>query len=162
MMLTKTLKQWFVHLMETQTSLTFSLGSCKEIDEHHICRDYVLRTFVDRIKENDFTLKKTRSRWYHVKTMRDADYADDLALLTNILAQAESLLHGLYMNISKTEYICFKQRGAISLLSGKPLNLVNKFIYLGSNISSTESNVNAQNVIENNMKSYENLTYSIK
>ena len=32
--------------------------------------------------------------------------------------------------------------GAISLLNGKPLQLVDQFIYLNSNISSTESNVN--------------------
>ena len=54
--------------------------------------------------------------------MRDADYADDLVLLTNTPAQAESLLHnlvqaakglGLYVNANKTKYICFKQKGDI-------------------------------------------------
>ena len=40
------------------------------------------------------------------------------------------------------EFIIFNQDGAISLLNGKPLKLVDKFIYLGSNISSAESNVN--------------------
>ena len=45
--------------------------------------------------------------------MTDADYADDLALLANTPAQAESLLHSqvqvdgrsnLYMNADKKEY----------------------------------------------------------
>ena len=36
----------------------------------------------------------------------------------------------------------FKQEGALSTLSGKPLKLVDQLTYLGSNISSTESNIN--------------------
>ena len=34
--------------------------------------------------------------------------------------------------------MCFKQEGAITTLSGKTLKLVDKFIYLSNNISSTE------------------------
>ena len=41
--------------------------------------------------------------------------------------------------IQKTEIFLY---GAISSLNGKPLKLVDQFIYLSSNISSTESNVN--------------------
>ena len=37
--------------------------------------------------------------------------------------------------------MCFKQ-GAISILNGKPLKLVDQFTYISSNISSTESDVN--------------------
>ena len=57
------------------------------------------------------------------------DYADDVVLLANTLVQVKSLLRslkqavrgiGLYVN--KTELMCFKQEGAISTLSGKPLN----------------------------------------
>ena len=54
--------------------------------------------------------------------------ADDLTLFPNTAAQANSLLHsqeqtaegiGLYVNANKTEYMCFKQKGAISILCGK-------------------------------------------
>ena len=38
--------------------------------------------------------------------------------------------------------MCFKQKDAISTQSGKHMKLVYQFIYLGSNISSTESDVN--------------------
>ena len=38
--------------------------------------------------------------------------------------------------------VCFKQNGAICTLSGKPLKLIDQFTYLGSNISSAESDVN--------------------
>ena len=84
-------------------------------------------------------------------TITDSDYADDLKLLINTPALAESLLHslelatggiGLYMNATKTDFICFKQVGAISTLRGKSLKLLNQFTYLGSNISSTKGDVN--------------------
>ena len=46
-----------------------------------ICLDYVLRTFIDLMKENGFTLAKERSRRYPEKTITDVDYADDIALV---------------------------------------------------------------------------------
>ena len=42
-----------------------------------ICQDYVLRTSIDKIKENGFELTKKRSRRYLAKTITDADYGDD-------------------------------------------------------------------------------------
>ena len=55
-----------------------------------ICLDYVLRTSVNKIKENDFELTKKRSRRYPAKTIIDADYADDIAIQANIPNQAEN------------------------------------------------------------------------
>ena len=46
-----------------------------------ICLDYVLRTSIDKIKADK---EKKRSRRYPAKTITDADYADDIALLANI------------------------------------------------------------------------------
>ena len=60
-----------------------------------ICLDYVLRTSIDKIKENGFKLTKERSRRYLAQTIMDADYADDIVLLANAPAQAETLLHSL-------------------------------------------------------------------
>ena len=48
-----------------------------------ICLDYVLRTSIDKIKENGFKLTKERSRRYTVKTITNADYTNDIALLAN-------------------------------------------------------------------------------
>ena len=93
-----------------------------------ICLDYVLRTSIDLIKENDFKLTKARSRRYPAQTITDADYADDTALLTNTFAQTESLLHSLeqaaegislHVNADKTVYMCFNQRSNISTLWNK-------------------------------------------
>ena len=102
------------------------------------------------MKENGLTLEKARSRRYPTRTIMDADYADDIALLANTSAQAESLLHTLErtaggidldVNANKTEYMCFDQCGDIFTLNGGSLKRVNKFTYLGSSVSSTENHI---------------------
>ena len=47
------------------------------------------------MKDNGFRLTKERSRRYPAQTNTDADYADDITLLTNTRTQAETLLHSL-------------------------------------------------------------------
>ena len=115
--------------------------------------DYMLRTSIDKIKENCFKLTKERSRRYPAKTITDADYVDDIALLANAPAQAETLLHsleraaadvGLNVNAYKAEYMWFIQTGDISTLNGSSLKLVDKFTYLGSSVSSTEADINTR------------------
>ncbi len=54
-----------------------------------ICLDYILRTAIDKIRENGFKLTKKRSRRYPAKTITDTDYADDIAILANTPNQAE-------------------------------------------------------------------------
>ena len=104
--------------------------------------DYVLRTSIDKITENGFELTKKRSRRYPAKTITDADYADDIAILANTPNQTETLLHsleqaaagiGLHVNAHKTEYMCYNQTGNISTLDGTSLKLVDKFTNLGIN-----------------------------
>ena len=118
-----------------------------------ICLDYVLRTSIDEIKENGFELTKKRSRMYPTKTITDADYAGDIAILANTPVQAEKLLHsleravtgiGLHVNAHKTEYMCFNQTGDISTLGGISLKLVDKFTNLGSSVSSTEKDIDTR------------------
>ena len=59
--------------------------------------------------------------------MTDADYAENIVLLANTSAQAETLPDsleraaagmGLHVNADKTEYMCFNQSGDISTLKG--------------------------------------------
>ena len=109
-----------------------------------ISLDYMLRTSIDKVKDNSFKLTKERSRRYSTQTIMDADYANYIALLANAPTQVGTLLHsleraaagiGLHVNADKTEYICFNQRGDISTLNGSSLKLVNKFTYLGSSVS---------------------------
>ena len=76
-----------------------------------ICLDYMLRTSIDKIRENGCELTKKRSRRYPAKTITDADYADDIAILANTPNQAETVhtykhiyIH-IYIHIYKYIYI---------------------------------------------------------
>ena len=60
-----------------------------------ICLHYVLRTSVDKIRENGFELTKKRCRRYPAITITDAVCADDTAILANTPNQAETLLYSL-------------------------------------------------------------------
>ena len=119
----------------------------------NVLLDYVLRTSIDKIKENGFVLTKKRSRRYPAKTITDADYADDIAILANTPNQAKTLLHslekatagiGLHVNAHKTEYMCFNQTGDISTPDESSLKLVDKFTYLGNSVSSTEKYIDTR------------------
>ena len=98
------------------------------------CQVSGLRTLIDLIKENGFTLEKARRRWY----------------LANTTTQAETLLHSpeqgaggidLHMNTNKMEYMFFNQEEAISTLNSGLMKLVDKFMYLNSSSSSSISSV---------------------
>ena len=115
-----------------------------------ICQDYVLRTSIDKMKDNGFKLTKERSRRYPAQAIMGADYADQIVLLVNTPTQAETQLHsleraaagrGLHVNAHKTEYMCFNQRDDISTLNGSSQKLIDKFTYLGSFVSSTNRDI---------------------
>ena len=108
---------------------------------------YTNLSFQFLIKSNSISFSGACST-VPAQTITDEDYADDITLLANIPDKAETLLHnlkraaagiGLHVNAHKTEYMCFNQSGDISTLNGSSLKLVAKFIYLGSNVSSTET-----------------------
>ena len=98
-------------------------------------------------------LTQKRSKRYPAKVITDADYADDIAILANAPAQAETLLHSLeraaagighHVNAHKTEYMCFNQTSDISKLGGSSLKLVDKFTYLGSSVSSNKKDIDTR------------------
>ena len=82
--------------------------------------------------------------------MREAVYADCLIPLADTPNQAESQRNsreqaggiGLSVNADKRNSMCFKQEAAHSTVCRKSLKLVDQFPYIGSNISSTENDVN--------------------
>ena len=89
--------------------------------------DYLLGTSIDLIKYNGFIRIKERSLKYRTQTIKDVNYADDIALLANIPTQVIILLDrlkrvaagmGLHVNADETEYMCFIQRGDFSTLNG--------------------------------------------
>ena len=86
-------------------------------------------------------------------TITDTNYANDIALHANTPAQAETLLHSLewaaggispHVNVDKTEYMCFNQRGDIPTLKGGFLKLGDDSTYQGSSVLSTEKDINAR------------------
>ena len=110
----------------------------------------MLRTSIDKIRENGFKLTKKRSRRHPAKTITDTD---DIAILANTRNQAETLLYsleraaagiGLHVNAHKTEYMCYNQTVDITTLDGTPLKLVDKFTYQGSSLSSTEKDIDTR------------------
>ena len=116
--------------------------------------DFALWMSIDLMKQNGFTMKKAR-RWYPVQTITDVDDADDIVLLVNTPAQAESLLHSLkkaaggiclHVNADKTEYMYLNQNQTsdFSTLRGGSLKLVDKLTYLGSSVSPTENDFNTR------------------
>ena len=109
-----------------------------------------LRIFVDKCNEYGLTLELARCGRIHTKKITDADYADDLALLSDNSYNTQKLLHileksaafiGLHINATKTEYMCYNQNGAIETLNKTLLKKVVDFVYLSSNITSTEKYV---------------------
>ena len=74
-------------------------------------------------------------------------------MLSITYIQLDTLLHsleraaasiGLHVNAHKTEYIGFNLTGDISTLNGSSVKLVDKFIYLGSSVSSTETDIDTR------------------
>ena len=105
----------------------------------------MLRMPIDKMNDNSFKKQKIPAQ-----TITDADYADDIALLANTPTQDETQLHmleraaagiGFHVNADKTEYMCFNQR-VIFTLNGSSRKLVDNFTYLGSSITSTETDIN--------------------
>ena len=79
-----------------------------------ISLDYAMRLATFNKEELGFTLKPTRSRRNPAEVITDTDFADDIALLSNTLRQAEELLHrtqdaakqiGLHINENKTSFL---------------------------------------------------------
>ena len=112
--------------------------------------DYVLRMSVDNISSKGLEITPRRSSRYPAKHLTDTDFADDIALISESLVNAQSLLNaleqasncvGLYLNESKTEFfnMCHSDNDfIIKTLNNTILNMVSDYVYLGSYISSSE------------------------
>ena len=90
---------------------------------------------------------------YYAKTITDSDNDDDIVFLANALTQVKTLLPSLeraavgivlYVNVHKTEYMCFNQTGDISTQCRSSLKLLDKFTYLGRSVSSTEKDIDTR------------------
>ena len=113
--------------------------------------DYIMRTSMADLEEPGFTLKPRQSRRHPAEKLADVEFADDVALITESIKQAQEFLHsleeaanavGLHMNESKTKYLCVNTPRPIPAplvsSSGRVLEEVDDFVYLGSWIASSE------------------------
>ena len=82
----------------------------------------------------------------------DLDFADDIALLLELITQAQDLLArvelmagqiGLVMNAKKTKVMAFNQDEEVKIVTqdGSQLEVVQDFKYLGSWVESTEADI---------------------
>ena len=142
MMVYKNLKVMVCLPVVKLISLTLSLESARKyiriISIYNLPRLNTTNTNRSNERKWFHTKKNPRCRRYPTEIIMDAVYTIDLVLLRNTSSQAKSLLHnleytawsiGLQMNSNKTEYMYFKWNAAI--LNGKPLKLVDQFIYRG-------------------------------
>ena len=126
-----------------------------------IVLDYVLRKTVSgREEELGFKLERRRSRRVGPKILTDLDFADDIALISEEIDQAQCFLSsleevagtvGLHCNSLKTEYPAWNQdpdRDAfLSTNDGKMLKQVNDFKYLGCRMESSEKDINVRKAL---------------
>ena len=116
-----------------------------------IALDYALRE-ATRETHTGFTLTPRQSSRHVATYITDTDFADDLALISDYLEEAQLLLLrlevaaktvGLHVNYKKTEYMLYNQPvGDLVTLGGNKLKQVDNFKYLGSWIQSSEKDMN--------------------
>ncbi len=118
--------------------------------------DYALwKAIHGREEELGFCLKKRRSRRVGPEVITDLDFADDIALLSEKIRQAQSLLTGvevecgkigLKINAKKTKSMIYNidEPGHIYTQDGSKLEIVTDFKYLGSHTESTKADIKAR------------------
>ena len=104
---------------------------------------------VDKINTKGYELEPRQGSRHLAKYLTDADFADDIALISQSLANAQDLLQsleeasncvGLYLNETKAEYMnkCNSNANSgIRTLQQTLLKLVDDYKYLKSHISSS-------------------------
>ena len=116
-----------------------------------IVLDYAMRqALLGKEEELGFVLEKRRSRRQLPTVVTDTGFADDIALLSNEISQAQEMLGrlesqaskiGLQLNAKKTEAMVFNQTSNTPLKAknGTTLKYVENFKYLGSYMASSQN-----------------------
>ena len=109
-----------------------------------IVLDYAIRRAIDRREEKlGFKIDRRRgSRHQQIVVITDTDFADDIAITSDEIHQAQEMLAsveteaakiGLHLNSKKTEVIHFNQGGVttIKAKNSEEIKSVDSFEYLG-------------------------------
>ena len=114
--------------------------------------DYIMRTAMGNLEEPvGFTIRPRQSRRHPAEKLADVEFADDVALITDTIKEAQTFLLsledaarsvGLHMNEGKTKYLFVNTPRPVPapLVSSKGCGIeeVEDFVYLGSWIASSE------------------------
>ena len=116
--------------------------------------DYVLRISLDSKNSLGLLLSSRQGSRHPAQYLTDLDFADDLALISESISNAETLLQsleeaaaaaGLICNESKTEFISTSTTSdSIQSRSGTNINRVDDFNYLGSHIMESKKDFNSR------------------
>ena len=100
---------------------------------------------------NGFTIKEKKSRRIPEVKVTDLHFADDIAITTNLINEAQKLLNDvesaapkvdLHLNAKKNEVLIFNQQNTdISSQSGGKIKVVNDFKYLGWYVGESEKDI---------------------
>ena len=105
-----------------------------------------------------FKLDRKRSRRHNLNVINDTDFADDIALVTEELEQAQDFLHcvqenaakiGLHLNSDKTEFMSFNQvqDTVLKTVNNENIKKVDNFKYLGAWIDDTANDVKVRKAL---------------
>ena len=116
-----------------------------------VALDYALRIATLNAEETGLIVTPRKSTRHPAIRLTDTDFADDIALTSNTIKEAQLLLQrveeaakqiGLHVNDDKTEFMVFNQpEGIITSSKGKNLKCVSDFKYLGSWIESSKKDI---------------------
>ena len=106
-----------------------------------ICLDYAMRMALNN--SDGLTLHPQKSKRKPAEKLSDLDFADDIALLSDSLADAQAMLNrveqscqavGLHLNSTKTKFMHINPKanpGQLKSSKNEPIDLVSDFKYLG-------------------------------
>ena len=115
-----------------------------------IVLDFAMRKALEGREDLGFQLTKRWSRRHPPVTITDLDFADDIALISEEIAEAQEMLNrvetetlriGLHLNEKKTEIMINEHDPellAITSKNGKKLKVVENFKYLGGRMKNSE------------------------
>ena len=124
-----------------------------------IVLDYAMRTALEgREEELGFKLERTRIKINPPVIVTDTDFADDIALLSEEIAQAQEMLErvekeaaksGLHLNAKKTEAMLFNHEvpTPIKSRSGDTIKQVDNYKYLGGWMASTDKDISIRKAL---------------
>ena len=110
----------------------------------------IMKIIMRREEELGFQLYRRQSRGKGPVVVTDLDFAHDIALLSELVNQAQDLLTsvessaaqiGLVMNAKKTKMMAYNQEDDVKIITrdGSQLEVVQDFKYLGSWVDSREN-----------------------